>query len=63
MGRIAGEVRATHREETPLQKRMHRQNLYLGLVGIGLAASVFGLGLLKKHEMVEINEGDFTNPP
>jgi P-type Ca2+ transporter type 2C len=54
MGRIAGEVRATRREETPLQQRMHRLSLYLGLVGLGLAAAVFGLGLLKKHELVEM---------
>jgi Ca2+-transporting ATPase len=49
MGRIAGEVRATVRENTPLQKRMQRLGLLLGVGGIVLAAVVFGLGLLRGH--------------
>jgi Ca2+-transporting ATPase len=50
MGKIAGEVRATARENTPLQKRMHKLGLILGVGGIVLAAVVFGLGLLRGHE-------------
>ncbi|MFO7535945.1 MAG: HAD-IC family P-type ATPase [Kiritimatiellia bacterium] len=50
MGKIAGEVRATVRENTPLQKRMHKLGLVLGAGGIMLAAVVFGLGLLRGHE-------------
>jgi Ca2+-transporting ATPase len=50
MGRIAGEVRATVRENTPLQKRMQKLGLILGVAGIVLAAVVFGLGLLRGHE-------------
>jgi len=50
MGRIAGEVRATVRENTPLQKRMQKLGLILGVGGIVLASVVFGLGLLRGHE-------------
>jgi P-type Ca2+ transporter type 2C len=38
MGRIAGEVRATVRESTPLQKRMHKLGMVLGIGGVALAA-------------------------
>jgi P-type Ca2+ transporter type 2C len=54
MGAIAGEVRATGRESTPLQKRMHKLGLVLGLLGIVLAGVVFVLGLLRGHEAVEM---------
>jgi Ca2+-transporting ATPase len=50
IGRIAGEVRTTVRENTPLQKRMHKLGLILGVGGIVFAAVVFGLGLLRGHE-------------
>ena len=50
MGRIAGEVRATVRENTPLQKRMQKLGLILGVGGIALAGIVFGLGLLRGYE-------------
>lgn len=52
MGRIAGEVRATVRESTPLQKRMHKLGIVLGIGGVALAAAVFALGLLRGHEWV-----------
>jgi len=54
MGRIAGEVRATVRDSTPLQKRMHKLGIVLGGGGIILAAGVFGLGLLRGYEWVEM---------
>jgi len=54
MGRIAAEVRATHREETPLQKRMHRLGMVLGIAGIAFAAAVFGLGMLRGYELIEM---------
>jgi P-type Ca2+ transporter type 2C len=54
MGRIAGEVRATGRESTPLQKRMHKLGIVLGIAGISLAAGVFGLGILRGHELVRM---------
>jgi P-type Ca2+ transporter type 2C len=54
MGRIAGEVRATVRESTPLQKRMHKLGIVLGIGGVALAIGVFGLGLLRGHTWVEM---------
>lgn len=54
LGNIAGEVRATERENTPLQKRMHKLGIVLGIGGVALAAGVFGLGLLRGHEWVEM---------
>jgi len=50
MGKIAGDVRATVRESTPLQKRIHKLGIVLGLGGVALAIGVFGLGLLRGHE-------------
>jgi Ca2+-transporting ATPase len=54
MGRIAGEVRSTEREQTPLQKRMSKLGLLLGILGIGLAGVVFVLGLLRGYEFLEM---------
>ncbi|MCF7838859.1 MAG: HAD-IC family P-type ATPase [Candidatus Marinimicrobia bacterium] len=54
MGRIAGEVRATGREHTPLQKRMHKLGIILGGLGIVLAGVVFGLGVLQGHETLDM---------
>ncbi|MCL4180121.1 MAG: HAD-IC family P-type ATPase [Verrucomicrobia bacterium] len=54
IGRIAGEVRATVRESTPLQKRMHKLGIVLGIGGVALAIVVFGLGLLRGHEWIEM---------
>lgn len=54
MGQIAGDVRSTGREATPLQKRMQRLGLYLGILGIVLAGVVFGLGVLRGYETVEM---------
>jgi Ca2+-transporting ATPase len=52
MGKIAGDVRATVRESTPLQKRMSKLGIVLGLGGVAMAVGVFGLGLLRGHEWV-----------
>ena len=54
MGEIAGEVRATGRENTPLQERMHKLSIALGVVGVALAGAVFGLGLLRGYETLEM---------
>jgi len=54
IGEIASEVRETGREETPLQRRMHRLGVVLGVLGIVLAAVVFGLGLLGGHGTLEM---------
>ncbi len=54
MGRIAGEVRSTGRESTPLQRRMHRLGIVLGVAGVVLAVGVFGLGLLRSYGVIEM---------
>lgn len=54
MGMIAGDVRATVRENTPLQKRMHKLGLLLGVGGMALAVVVFGLGLLRGHAWMDM---------
>jgi len=53
MGRIAGEVRSTLREKTPLQKRMHTLGIVLGGAGIALAAVVLALELVRGYRIVE----------
>ncbi|MFO7907871.1 MAG: HAD-IC family P-type ATPase, partial [Pirellulaceae bacterium] len=54
LGRIAGDVRETEREQTPLQRRLARLGTMLGFVGIGLAGVVFVLGLLRGYEWIEM---------
>ncbi|MEW5895878.1 MAG: HAD-IC family P-type ATPase [Candidatus Omnitrophota bacterium] len=54
IGRIASEVRSTTREATPLQKRIARLGLILGVGGILLAVFVFGLGILRGHNILDM---------
>jgi Ca2+-transporting ATPase len=54
IGRIAAQVRATSREDTPLQKRMHKLGIVLGVAGVAFAAGVFGLGMLRGYEFIEM---------
>jgi len=54
IGRIAGEVRSTGRESTPLQKRMHKLAIILGAAGIVLAGAVYGLGLLRGYGALDM---------
>ncbi|MBD3375884.1 HAD-IC family P-type ATPase [candidate division KSB1 bacterium] len=54
MGEIAGQVRETKREETPLQKRLAGLAKILGISGIGLGVVLFGLGLLRGHDIVQM---------
>lgn len=54
LGQIAGQVRRTEREKTPLQEKIGRLGLYLGLVGIGLAILLFFIGWLQGYDTVEI---------
>jgi Ca2+-transporting ATPase len=49
MGRIAGEVHATIRESTPLQRRMQKLSMVLGIGGVVLAGVVFVLGILRGY--------------
>jgi len=54
MGRIASEVSETGREKTPLQKRMSRLGLVLGIAGVALGGAVFALGLVRGRGVVEM---------
>jgi P-type Ca2+ transporter type 2C len=54
LGRIAGQVRHAGREQTPLQRRMARLGVMLGIAGIALAALIFLLGLLRSYGLVEM---------
>ena len=54
LGEIAGQVRDTGREQTPLQRRLARLGTVLGLVGIGLAGLVFLIGILRGFDWLEM---------
>ncbi len=54
LGRIAGSVRQTEREQTPLQKRLSKLGTTLGICGVALAGAVFALGLLRGYEWMEM---------
>lgn len=54
MGKIAGEVRSTGREITPIQRRMNKLSLILGFGGISFAGVVLLLGFLRGFDFVEI---------
>jgi Ca2+-transporting ATPase len=54
LGEIAEQVESTEKEATPLQKRMGKLSAILGLVGIGLAATVFLAGVAMGQEWVEM---------
>ncbi|NLF32990.1 MAG: HAD-IC family P-type ATPase [Planctomycetes bacterium] len=54
MGAIAGEVRRAEREATPLQQRMGRLSIAMGVLGIALAAVVFVLGVLRGYRTLEM---------
>lgn len=54
IGKIAGEVQKTRREETPLQKKIKTMGRYIGIAGVSLAAIVFLLGLFRGYEFKEM---------
>jgi len=54
IGKIAAQVSATKREGTPLQKRMHKLSIFIGVGAIVLSSLVFGLGLLSGYKIVEM---------
>ena len=54
MGEIASEVRATERAETPLQRRLGKLATLLGFGALGLSAFIFGLGLLRGFDVIEM---------
>ncbi len=54
LGEIAEQVESTEKEATPLQKRMGKLGGILGVVGVGLAVAVFGVGVAMGQEWVEM---------
>ncbi len=54
LGRIAGAVRSTGSEQTPLQRRLSRLGLVLGVGGVVLAFLVFLLGIFKGYALGEM---------
>ena len=52
LGEIAGEMMQREREQTPLQRRIHRLSQVMGVAGAALAAATFGLGLLRGYDTV-----------
>lgn len=54
MGEIAGQVRSTEREETPLQRRISRLANIIGMAGVAFAGALFIIGLLEGYNLVEM---------
>ncbi|MGM0493158.1 MAG: cation-translocating P-type ATPase [Armatimonadota bacterium] len=54
IGEIAGEVRATEREATPLQRRLQALSFRIGMFALGMAGLVLLVGLLRGLETVEM---------
>ena len=52
IGRIAGMIQAAPLEKTPLQKKLDRFGRQLGLLAILLCALIFGLGVLRGHDLL-----------
>jgi len=51
LGRIADLIQQVHQEETPLQRRLDQLGKNLALIGVGIAALIFVLGLLRGDEI------------
>ncbi|MBZ0157299.1 MAG: HAD-IC family P-type ATPase [Alphaproteobacteria bacterium] len=51
MGSIAEQVQSAEREATPLQHRIGRLGMYIGIAGVILAAGVFGIGVLRGYDL------------
>ena len=54
MGEIAGEMQAAEREKTPLQQRLGRLSVQIGILAVVLAGAVFVLGLFFDHGLTEM---------
>ena len=54
VGEIAGEVRATKRQETPLQRRLAKLSVRLGILSVVAAVVIFVLGVLRGETLVEM---------
>ena len=54
LGKIAGQVEAAGGEEPPLQKRMGRLGITLGIAGVVFAMLIFGLGIFIGYDFLEM---------
>ena len=54
MGEIAREVRATQREETPLQRRIASMGVWLGYLAVGLSIVIGLLGVLRGFPPIDM---------
>ena len=54
VGQIAGDVRSTQRQETPLQSRLAVLSTRLGILSVVAAAVIFALGVLRGETLVEM---------
>ncbi len=54
MGKIAGFIMSTDKEETPLQKKLSHLGKMLGLMALGICACIFLIGLLKRQEPLDM---------
>jgi Ca2+-transporting ATPase len=54
MGTIAGTMRGIERGKTPLQKRLDKLGMWIGIGSVALAGVVFALGMMRGYELVEM---------
>ncbi len=54
VGEIAGEVRSTQRQETPLQGRLAKLSVRLGILSVVAAVVIFVLGVLRGETVVDM---------
>ncbi len=54
VGKISAEVRSTSREKTPLQKRLHKLSIFIGIAGVTFALGVFGFGIFRGYKVIEM---------
>lgn len=54
IGKIASDVQSTGREDTPLQRRLAKLSLYIGIASITAAVAIFVFGIMRGIELVEM---------
>ncbi|KJS00926.1 MAG: hypothetical protein VR65_11040 [Desulfobulbaceae bacterium BRH_c16a] len=54
MGSIAGEMRGVERDQTPLQRRLGKLSVQIGMLALLLAGAVFVLGILRSYDVTEM---------
>jgi len=54
IGRIASDVQGTRREDTPLQRRLAKLSVVLGVASVSAAAAIFLFGIIRGFDLVEM---------